>query len=452
MNILIIDDEAGLRSGLAKRLRIEGYTVYEASCQQETMQLLRQQKIHIALLDLRLAGEDGHQLLHSIKHAEPETSIIIVTGYGTIQSAVECMKSGAANYLTKPIDQDMLLTALDRETQTINLQSQNAGLRQSLDDMVEMDKLITPSKRLPSHVDEIISKVKDLNVNTLISGETGTGKEVTAKRIHFSGLYRDSPFISINCSALNDNLIESELFGHEKGAFTGASARKPGRFEIAGDGTLFLDEIGDMSLTMQSKLLRVLEERSFERVGGTQKLNSNCRIIAATNKNLKKEVEQQSFRSDLYYRLNVVQIHLPPLRERTEEIPYLVEYFIEESNREYNKHIKTISSALLDKIMEYPWPGNIRQLKNVITNAVLLSDGDTITTLNIPDFERSCDETETTSSFVDLKTYVNQHTDRVERELLARVLAEEERNISTAALRLGISRKTLYKKIESHGL
>lgn len=452
MNILIIDDEAGLRRGLAKRLLIEGYTVYEAADYKGTMQVLSKQKIHIALLDLRLAGEDGHQLLRSIKRTEPDTSIIIITGYGTIQSAVECIKSGASNYLTKPIDQDMLLTALNREIQTINLQSQNAGLRQSLDDMVERDKLVTSSKRLPTHIDDIILKVKDLNVNTLISGETGTGKEVTARRIHFSGLYCDRPFISINCSALNDNLIESELFGHEKGAFTGAAGRKLGRFEIAADGTLFLDEIGDMSLTMQSKLLRVLEERTFERVGGTQKIKTNCRIIAATNKDLKKEVEEQHFRSDLYYRLNVVQIHLPPLRERTDEIPYLVDYFIEEANRQYNKSIKTISSALLQKIMNYSWPGNIRQLKNVITNAVLLSDGDTFNALNIPDFERSCDENEAPNSFIDLKTYVNQHTERVERELLSRVLQEEERNISTAALRLGISRKTLYKKIESYGL
>ncbi|MFW5711196.1 MAG: sigma-54-dependent transcriptional regulator [Spirochaetota bacterium] len=452
MNILIIDDEAGLRRGLAKRLLIEGYTVYEAADYREKMQVHREQKIHIALLDLRLAGEDGHQLLRSIKRTEPDTSIIIITGYGTIQSAVECIKSGASNYLSKPIDQDMLLTALNREIQTINLQSQNAGLRQSLDDMVERDKLVTSSKRLPSHIDDIILKVKDLNVNTLISGETGTGKEVTAKRIHFSGLYRDRPFISINCSALNDNLIESELFGHEKGAFTGAAVRKLGRFEIAADGTLFLDEIGDMSLTMQSKLLRVLEERTFESVGGTQKIKTNCRIIAASNKNLKREVEEQRFRSDLYYRLNVVQIHLPPLRERTEEIPYLVDYFIEEANHQYNKSIKTISSALLQKIMNYSWPGNIRQLKNVITNAVLLSDGDTFNALNIPDFERNCDENEAPNSFVDLKTYVNQHTEQVERELLSRVLQEEERNISTAALRLGISRKTLYKKIESYGL
>ncbi len=452
MNILIIDDEAGLRRGLAKRLNIEGYTVYEASDSDTTLRILREQKIHIALLDLRLADEDGHKLLHSIKQSEPDISILIITGYGTIQSAVECMKSGASNYLTKPIDQDMLLAAIQREIQTITLQSENAGLKQSLDDLVDRDKLISHSKKLPSKVDEIIQKVKDLNVNTLISGETGTGKEVTAKRIHFSGIYQDKPFISLNCSALNDNLIESELFGHEKGAFTGAAARKPGRFEVAGNGTLFLDEIGDMSLAMQSKLLRVLEERSFERVGGTQKINTDCRIIAATNKDLKKEVEAGRFRSDLYYRLNVVQIHLPPLRERSDEIPYLVDVFIEQANREYNKHIKTISSSLLHKIMRYPWPGNIRQLKNVIINAVLLSDGDTFTSLNIPDFEQHCDESESSNTFIDLKTYVNQHTEQVERQLLSRVLHEENRNISTAALRLGISRKTLYKKIESHGL
>ncbi len=452
MNILIIDDEAGLRNGLAKRLRIEGYEVYEASDSIETRALMKQHKINIVLLDLRLADEDGHTLLHEIKHTEPESSIIIITGYGTIQSAVQCMKAGASNYLTKPIDQDMLLASISREIQTINLQSENAGLKQSLDDLMSREKIVTSSKKLPYHINDIIQKVKDLNVNILISGETGTGKEVTAKRIHFSGAYSDKPFISVNCSALNDNLIESELFGHEKGAFTGAHSRKLGRFEIAGNGTLFLDEIGDMSLTMQSKLLRVIEERSFERVGGTQKIQTNCRIIAATNKDLKKEVQEERFRSDLYYRLNVVQIHLPPLRERTDEIPYLVDYFIEEANREYNKRIKTISSNLLQKILEYPWPGNIRQLKNAIINAVLLAEGDTFKRLNIPNFDQECNDSETHSSFVDLKTYVEQHTEKVEKELLAQVLDEENHNISSAASRLGISRKTLYKKIESHGL
>ncbi len=452
MNILIIDDEVGLRRGLAKRLQVEGYEVHEASNSKEALKLISQRKINIILLDLRLADEDGHTLLYDLKKEEPDISIIIITGYGTIQSAVTCMKAGASNYLTKPIDQDMLLTSISREIQTINLQSENAGLKQSLDDFVEREKIVTSAKKLPSQVDEIIQKVKSLNVNILISGETGTGKEVTAKRIHFSGEYRDKPFISINCSALNDNLIESELFGHEKGAFTGAHTRKLGRFEIAGNGSLFLDEIGDMSLTMQSKLLRVLEERTFERVGGTQKIQTNCRIIAATNKDLKKEVEEKRFRGDLYYRLNVVQIDLPPLRTRTDEIPYLVDHFIEEANQEYNKHIKTISRTLLNRILAYPWPGNIRQLKNIITNAVLLSDGDTFHSLNIPDFENKCEETESVSSFIDLKNYVDQHTEKVEKELLSRVLHEENNNISSAASRLGIARKTLYKKIESYGL
>ena len=452
MNILITDDEIGLRHGLTKRLRIEGYEVFGASNSREALEVIGRQKIHIVLLDLRLADEDGHSLLDDIKAKEPDISIIIITGYGTIQSAVNCMLAGAANYLTKPIDQDMLLTSIKREVQTITLQSENAGLKQSLDDFVEKEKVVTSSIRLPPHVDDIIQKVKNLDVNILISGETGTGKEVTAKRIHFSGEYRDTPFISINCSALNDNLIESELFGHEKGAFTGANSRKLGRFEIAGQGTLFLDEIGDMSLAMQSKLLRVIEERSFERVGGTQKIHTNCRIIAASNKNLKQAVQEQRFRSDLYYRLNVVEIPLPPLRERSDEIPYLVDHFIEEANRKYNKNIKTISSGLLDQILAYPWPGNIRQLKNVITNAVLLSDGDSFQSVNIPDFEQGCNDSETIGSFIDLKTYVDQHTDKLEKEVLLKVLDEEKRNISSAASRLGISRKTLYKKIESHGL
>jgi DNA-binding NtrC family response regulator len=452
MNILIVDDEAGLRRGLNKRLKVEGYQVYEASDSNEMFEILGRNSIHIILLDLKLAHEDGHTLLSEVKDREPHASVIIITGYGTIKSAVACMKDGAVNYLTKPIDQEMLLATIEKEQQKLHLQTENAGLRQSLDDFVEKERIFAPPQKLPSHVDAIIRKTKDLDVNILISGETGTGKEVTAKRLHFSGEYKDSPFISINCSALNDNLIESELFGHEKGAFTGAEERKQGRFEIAGNGTLFLDEIGDMSLRMQSKLLRVLEERSFERVGGTQKLNAECRVIAASNRDLKREIEEKRFRSDLYYRLNVVEIQLPPLRERKEEIPLFVEEFIAEANREYGKQVDAISRELMERIVDYPWPGNIRQLKNTITNAVLLSDGKTIQSLNIPDLEDPCEGGQETAPSIDLKSYVEQHTERIEREVLERILDEEERNISSAANRLGISRKTLYKKMENYGL
>jgi DNA-binding NtrC family response regulator len=452
MNIMIVDDEAGLRQGIKKSLGLEGYTVFEASNIGEAKRIILNEQINIILLDLNLGEESGHTFLNELRIQEPGISVIIITGYGTINSAVSCMKSGAVNYLTKPIDQDMLLATLKRTSETITLQAENAGLKQSLDDFILREKVFPSNARLPTHVDTIIKKVMDSNVNILISGETGTGKEVTAKRIHFSGIYQDRPFISLNCSVLNDNLIESELFGHEKGAFTGAISRKQGRFEITGNGTLFLDEIGDMSPAMQVKLLRVIEEKTFERVGGTQKIKTNCRIIAATNKDLKNEILLQKFRDDLYYRLNIVEIYLPPLRERTAEISNLTNQFIEDANREYGKDIKAISGSLMDRLLLYSWPGNIRQLKNVVTNAVLLSEGSVIKDLNIPDFNNHSGKEIGRSGTSDLKTLIDSQTEDLEKKLITGVLMEEKRNITNSAMRLGISRKTLYKKIEFYKL
>jgi DNA-binding NtrC family response regulator len=451
MNVLIIDDETGLRRGIAKRLSIEGYILYDASNTAEAMQIIRNEQIHIILLDLRLGEEDGYQFLKQLKAREPEIRVIIITGYGTIKSSVACIKEGASNYLTKPIDMDILISTIGSEAEKISLYEENISLRQSINDLTSKNNMTSMSESFPSHIDTVINKIKDSRVSILITGETGTGKEVTARRIHFSGSFSQKPFIGLNCSAFNRNLIESELFGHEKGAFTGAGSRKLGRFEIVRDGSLFLDEIGDMDLGMQVKLLRVLEEKVFERVGGTQKIKTNCRIIAATHKNLKQAIKDHSFREDLYYRLNVIEINLPPLNKRTEEIPFLVDQFIDSANIEFEKNIKTIDSNLMDQLKNYSWPGNIRQLKNVITNAVILSDSDTIKSLSIPDFDSNL-SLKGDSSSLNLKVLLETETGNIERKVIGKVLEEEKRNITNSALRLGISRKTLYKKIESYNL
>jgi len=451
MNILIVDDEEGLRNGILKRLSIEGFGMFEAANTRDALQVISNEQINIILLDLRLGEEDGYDFLKFLKKEEPEIKIIIITGFGTIKSSVNCIKEGASNYLTKPVDMDILISSINSEIEKIQLIEENIALKMSIMDLTGNDKFLQSEKSLPPQIESIINKIKNTPVSILISGETGTGKEVTAKKIHFSSSYSQKPFIGLNCSSFNENLIESELFGHEKGAFTGASMRKRGRFEIAGNGTLFLDEIGDMPMSMQTKMLRVLEEKSFERVGSTKKIKTNCRIIAATNKNLKKAIKDHTFREDLYYRLNVIDINLPPLKDRTDEIPFLVKQFIDNANLEYGKNIKTVDESQMDLLKAYSWPGNIRQLKNIITNAVLLSEGDKITSLRLPMFEtgenNSCDE-----NCIDLKYLMEQETKGMEEKIISAVLLQENRNITSAALRLGISRKTLYKKIESYNI
>lgn len=451
MNVLIVDDEEGLRSGIKKRLSIEGFGMFEAANTQDALRVISNEQINIILLDLRLGEEDGYEFLKLLKRDEPEIKVIVITGFGTIKSSVNCIKEGASNYLTKPVDLDILISSINSEIEKIQLFEENIALKQSIKDLTGNDTLFQSGKSLPKHIESVINKIKDSNVSILISGETGTGKEITAKKIHFSSSYSQRPFIGLNCSAFNENLIESELFGHEKGAFTGASERKRGRFEIAGKGTLFLDEIGDMPLSMQTKMLRVLEEKTFERVGCTKKIKSNCRIIAATNKNLKKAIKDHTFREDLYYRLNVIEINLPPLKERIDEIPFLVEQFIHSANMEFGKNIKTVHRSQLDLLKAYSWPGNIRQLKNIITNAVLLSEGDTITSLRLPLFDNG-ESKPADENCVDLKMLMEQETKGLEEKIISDVLLQENRNITSAALRLGISRKTLYKKIECYNI
>jgi DNA-binding NtrC family response regulator len=448
MNVLIIDDEAGLRSGIKKILTLHGYTVYEAENRSQAREILATIAVHMVLLDLRLGKEDGFELLKEIKTGEPFLAVIIITGYGDVESAVACMRAGAVNYITKPIDDNLLLSVLDKEREALKRQWENLSLKEVLKDHAPGVLLESQNAGIRK-IDGMLEKIKDKDVPVLILGETGTGKELLARKIHYSGCYSERPFIGLNCTALNDNLLESELFGHEKGSFTGALKRKLGRFELAQNGTLFLDEIGDTSLSFQTKLLRIIQEKKYERVGGTQTLESACRIIAATNRDIHGLLKAKAFREDLFFRLSVITFTMPPLRERKEDIPGFIRLFLDEANKTYNKQIVRVSKPVMEKILEYGWPGNIRQLKNLITNAVLLNDGDEIEYMDFPDYHQ---KGQTAGTRQGLKDTVAGQVKSLESNVIKRALKLHKGNISGAAKELKITRKTLYEKIRQYNL
>ncbi len=447
MNILIVDDEPGLRNGLSKVLALQGYRALEASTAAEARKVMASAEVHLVLLDLKLGGEDGLALLKSLKAEEPAVPIIIITGHGDVTRAVECMQAGATNYIPKPIDNDLLFSVLDKERSALNDRQSTLAFRESLRTSTRTQLAPSSSPQM-KEIEKVILKIRDSDVPLLLLGETGTGKEVVAKSIHYSGAYRDRPFVGLNCASLNENLLESEMFGHEKGAFSGAVARKIGRFELAGSGTLFLDEIGDMSLAMQAKLLRVLQERTLERVGGTKPVSVYCRLIAATNKDLAALRSDGAFREDLYYRLSTVTLKLPPLRERARDIPSLVTLFVEEANATYGRSVRTIPDPVMRRLTSSPWPGNIRQLRNVITNAVILSDREEIADIDLGDGVSELGEIALEG---DLHTTIERHCADLEKKIIRSELEKSGRNITRTASRLGISRKTLYEKMRRYG-
>jgi two-component system response regulator AtoC len=448
MNVLIVDDEPGLTSGLAKLLTLQGYRTYEAANAAAARAVLAKAEVHFLLLDLRLGQDDGLALLRELKAEEPSLPVVIITGHGDIDSAVECMKAGATNYIPKPIDQTLLLSILEKERLVLRDRLATFAFRESLRSTTKT-QLVPSSSAEMKDIERVIERVTDSDVPVLLLGETGTGKEVIARTIHYAGAYRDRPFVGLNCASLNENLMESELFGHEKGAFSGAGARKIGRFELAGNGTLFLDEIGDMSLAMQSKFLRVLQERTLERVGGTKPVTVYCRLIAATNKDLAALRARGDFREDLYYRLSTVTMKLPPLRDRARDIPAFVHQFVQEANASYRRNVKTIPEPLMRRLQAYPWPGNIRQLKNVITNAVILSDGEEISDLEFGDGHAAMGDI---PMIGDLQATVTKYANDAEMRIIRTALEKNDRNITKTARFLGISRKTLYEKIRRHEL
>lgn len=449
--ILVIDDEPLVRIAIIDALLAEGYEAKGAESGGEGINLIPDGGYDVVITDLRLPEVDGIEILKASIKYSPKTKVVMITAYGSVNTAVEAMKQGAYDYLTKPFSMDELLIIVKRLLDIRKLENENLSLKEKISEMCNFEGIIGRSKKMLEVLDKI-RVVAETGATVLVSGESGTGKELIVNAIH-NNSRKGKPFIKVSCAALPESLLEAELFGYEKGAFTGALKQKKGRFELANGGTLFLDEIGDVSPNVQVKLLRVLQERQFERVGGTETLHVDIRLICATHKDLKKEVQKGTFREDLYYRLNVVHIHVPSLRERKEDIILLANSFIKKFAAQNNKQIKGISPETIELLLAYPFPGNVRELSHAVERAVILGKNKYIQNSDLPDdilnFSRE-----------GLKTSINfshpeplsKATEEFEREYITKVLGTTNGNKTLAAEKLGLSRKTLWMKCKNYGL
>ncbi|MCH5150463.1 MAG: sigma-54-dependent Fis family transcriptional regulator [Spirochaetales bacterium] len=438
-NILIVDDEKGIRDGLRLFLKREGHLTFTATDGQEALEILEKNDIDLVISDLKMPRINGDELLAFIKKDYPGIKVIILTGHGTVETAVESMRNGAYDFLIKPLNLDKLGLIVKRALSQRQLEIDNRNLKKKLN--IFSGQMIGKSEKMIK-IANLIEQVAPSKTSVLILGENGVGKEVIANLIHDSSNRKNNPFIKVHCAALSENLLESELFGHEKGAFTGAIKEKKGRFELADSGTIFLDEIGEISPNIQVKLLRVIQEKAFERVGGEETITVDVRIVAATNKNLKKEVEEGRFREDLYYRLNVVQITVPSLRERKEDILLMVSSFIQNFSKENGKEIKEITKKAQTALYNYDWPGNIRELKNVLEAAVVLSKDGIIDINDLPPYLKNDDEH---GNFLKIK--IPAPMAEIEKEAIISTLALANGNKSKTAEMLEMNRKTLYAKL-----
>ncbi len=440
--ILIVDDEVNLLQSLSDVLKRKGYSVATARNGLEALGKLRERYFNIAIVDLKMPKMGGMELLEVMKERYPQTLVVILTGYGTIKNAVEAMKKGAHSYLIKPFRPDEIILITNKIMEEENLREENRFLRQELE---KKGEIITQNKKM-RRLKELIEQVARTDTTVLITGETGTGKELVARAVYQSSPRKNNLFVKVNCAALAEGVLESELFGHERGAFTDAYIQKRGRFELADRGTLFLDEIADIPVTTQVKLLRVLQEGEFERVGAEETIKVDVRIIAATNQNLPQAIREKRFREDLFYRLSVVNLELPPLRERGEDIPLLAQYLLRK-HRTLNKQVEGISKEALDCLISYSWPGNIRELENTIERAIILAKKPLIKKEDLSLPSGDIVPSSKVSSSLGSKSLR-----KVERNLLATVLEETKWNLSKAAQILEISRTTLYSKIKKHKL
>lgn len=439
--VLIIDDEEGIRESLTGIFEDEGYTALTASSGEDALNILKEQSADLILLDVWLPGIDGIQTLKTIKDLKPDLPVIMISGHANIEHAVNATRMGAYDFLEKPLSLERVLLVSKRALEKRTLEMEYKSLRQ---DLVKKWRLIGNSQKM-KHLTEQMEMAAKSNSRVLILGESGVGKEVIAHVLHENSSRADKPFIEMNCAAIPQELIESELLGHEKGSFTGAFERKKGKFELADEGTLFLDEVGDMSLSTQSKVLRVIETQEFQRVGGSKNIKVDVRIIAATNKELLEEVKKGNFRKDLLYRLNVIPIEVPPLRERKEDIPELIEYFLEYFAVEYGQKPKKINADGLKILEVYDWPGNIRELRNVIERLVIMTPSNTITSKNIiiGGVARS-----DYFAFTTLK----EARDSFEKDFIMKKLGENNWNISKTAEILDIERSNLHRKIKAYDI
>jgi len=452
--ILIVDDHQNTAQAIHQIALGKGLDGMVAENAEKAFDLFRANAIDLVITDMKLPGKSGLDLLKQVREVDPDIPLIVITAFATVQNAVEAMKAGAIDYITKPftveeievkIDKALAARALIKENKKLHLE--NEYLREQ--EQYQFSEIVGQSPPM-QHIYALVEKVAPANSPVLILGESGTGKELIARAIHYSSPRKNSPFVKVNCAALAEGVLESELFGHEKGAFTGAIRRKPGRFEIAGSGTIFLDEISEISLSTQVKLLRVLQEKEFERVGGTETLKMKARLVAASNQNLDDLISEKRFRKDLYYRLNVVSLHLPPLRERSEDIPPMVHHFIEKYNQESGKKVQGITPPAMKILINYTWPGNVRELENVIERAIVLTNQINIDIDDLPHNITGGDGLQAHDGEHD-ETLVNR-IEEYEKNLIFNALMKTKGNISQAAEGLGIKRTTLRYKMEKYDL
>jgi DNA-binding NtrC family response regulator len=447
--ILVIDDEKPQREILSGFLTKKGYSVYSADSGQQGISILKEKNIDIILSDYKMPGMTGIDILKEVKLINPEVSFVIITAYGTIENAVKAMHLGAVDYISKPVNLQELEILIKRIIENKDLVSENRLLKEQLKQKHKLSSIISQSPGMQDVINLAYLSAKS-RATILIVGENGTGKELLARAIHQISARGDKPFIAINIPALSETLLESELFGHEKGSYTGADRMKKGRFELGDGGTIFLDEIGDISQATQVKILRVLQEQQFERVGGNEPINVDVRIIAATNQDLEKKIIDGTFREDLYYRLNVVTIKIPPLRERKADIPPLIDHFIDYYCKENKRDILGISKEAYDKLMKFNYPGNVRELENIIERAVVLTRGNTITTDDLPVPVRGFME-ELTRPEIGKGTLPEQ-LQTIERQLISNALKESRGNQTLAGKLLGISERNLRYKLKKYNI
>jgi two-component system NtrC family response regulator len=451
--ILVVDDEKNYLLVLSAVLEDEGYEVLTAQSGHEALDIQKSSDLDLILSDMKMPAMDGIQLLENIKALDPDLPVIMMTAHGTIDKAVEAMQKGAYSYILKPFDNERLTIYVKKAVSMFQVVKENRRLRETVESQYRFGNFIGKSKPI-RHVFETIRKVAPSNATVLIEGESGTGKELVAKSIHFNSPRRNKPFIAVNCSALAESLLESELFGHEKGAFTGAVARKKGRFELADSGTLFLDEIGELSQNLQVKLLRVLQEKTFELVGGTRPITADIRVIAATNKILKEEMTSGRFREDLFYRLNVVRIVLPPLKQRKEDIRLLVNYFIKKyaSERKVDVPVIGVDQEVDRLFFDYSWPGNVRELENLIERVMILCPNDTIQVSDLPmDFRDNVHNALHLEGIPSDATLYDTLA-MIEKAMIERALKMSDNVQAHAAALLGIGKSGLNQKIKKYNL
>jgi len=452
--ILIVDDEESICQSLGGILRDEGYDVLTAGSGEDALKIIEEELPNLVLLDIWLPGMDGIEVLKVIRADYSHIRVIMMSGHGTIETAVKATKLGAYDFIEKPLSMDKIILLVNHALDIITLEEENVLLKQKVTQQHELTGCSISIMELK----EAIGIIAPTNAWVLIMGENGTGKELVARSLHKLSRRNGKPFIEVNCAAIPEDLIESELFGHEKGAFTGATQKKRGKFDLAHEGTIFLDEVADMSLKAQAKILRILQEKKFERVGGTKMIHVDVRVIAATNKDLEKEMEEGRFRQDLYYRLNVIPLLVSPLRDRIEDVPLLVERFLNDFSRKEGEDPKIITDEALVLLMDHDWPGNVRELKNIVERLVIMTPSRVITAGDIPLFAKeSSHEIESKPALSKTSTSLDSDSLRAaridfEKQYILRKLRECEGNISKTAEAIGLERSNLHKKIKSYGL